>query len=72
MKLLLAAENIDAAEALRVGLVNELVPADELMERSIATAEAIAANSPKAVQAVKQFVSSGMAEQAARREPDYE
>lgn len=68
MKLLLTAENIDAAEALRVGLVNELVSADELLERSIATAEVIAANSPKAVQAVKQFVSGGSAEQVARRE----
>lgn len=68
MKLLLTAENIDSAEALRIGLVNELVAPDELMERSLATAEMIAANSPMAVQAVKQFVSSGTAEQVVRRE----
>jgi enoyl-CoA hydratase/carnithine racemase len=69
MKLLLTAENIDADEALRIGLVNEVLPADEVMERAIATAEAIAANSPMAVQAVKRFVSSGIAEAAQEREP---
>lgn len=69
MKLLLTAANIDADEAVRIGLVNEVVPADELMERALATAELIAANSPMAVQAVKQFVSSGIAERAQEREP---
>ena len=69
MRLLLTAENIDANEALRIGLVNEVVPADEVMERAIATAETIAANSPMAVQAVKRFVSSGIADAAREREP---
>ena len=68
MNLLLTAENIDANEALRVGLVNELLPAEDLMDRALATAGLIAANSPMAVQAVKQFVSSGLAEQVHRRE----
>ena len=69
MRLLLTAESIDAAEALRIGLVNEVVLADELLDRALATADAIAANSPKAVQAVKRFVSTGAAEAAADREP---
>lgn len=69
MRLLLTAENIDANEALRIGLVNEVVPADEVMERAIATAETIAANSPMAAQAVKRFVSSGIADAAREREP---
>jgi enoyl-CoA hydratase/carnithine racemase len=69
MKLLLSAENIDAAEAARIGLVNEVVAAEHLIERAIATAEGIASNSPMAVQAVKQFVSTGAAEQAEAREP---
>lgn len=69
MRLLLTAENIDAEEALRIGLVNEVLPADEVVERAIATAEMIAANSPMAVQAVKRFVSSGIAEAAQEREP---
>ena len=63
------AENIDAAEAARIGLVNEVVAAEHLIERAIATAEGIASNSPMAVQAVKQFVSTGAAEQAEAREP---
>ncbi len=69
MKLLLTAENIDAEEAMRIGLVNEVLPAADVMDRAIATAELIAANSPKAVQAVKRFVSTGFAEQSKRREP---
>jgi enoyl-CoA hydratase/carnithine racemase len=69
MKLLLSAENIDAAEAARIGLVNEVVAAEHLIERSIATAESIASNSPMAVQAVKQFVATGAAKQAEAREP---
>lgn len=69
MKLLLTAEKIDVNEAIRIGLVNEEVAAEELMQRAIATAETIAANSPKAVQAVKRFVWTGSAEQAELREP---
>ncbi len=69
MKLLLTADNIDADEALRIGLINEIVPADDVMDRAVETAETIAGNSPKAVQAVKRFVSSGGAELAQSREP---
>lgn len=69
MKLLLSAEIVDADEALRIGLINELVPTDQLMDHAIATAELIAANSPMAVQAVKRFVSSGIADRAQAREP---
>ena len=69
MKLLLTAENIDADEAVRIGLVNEVAPAGQVMERAIAVAETIAANSPRAVQAVKRFVSSGSADAALAREP---
>ncbi len=69
MKLLLTAERISAEEAVRIGLVNEVVPADEVLARAVATAELIAANSPKAVQAVKRFVSTGFAERSREREP---
>ena len=69
MRLLLTAEPIDADEAVRIGLVNQVIPADELIAHAISTAEVIAANSPKAVQAVKRFVSTGFAEQSQQREP---
>jgi enoyl-CoA hydratase/carnithine racemase len=68
MALLLTAQLIDAAEAARIGLVNRVVPADALMPWALTTAEAIAANSPTAVQAVKQQVSSTIADHVASRE----
>jgi enoyl-CoA hydratase/carnithine racemase len=68
MELLLTARLIDAAEAARIGLVNRVVPADGLMAWALGTAEAIAANSPTAVQAVKQQISTTAAEHARSRE----
>lgn len=68
MELLLTAQLLDATEAARLGLVNRVVPAAELMAWAVATAEIIAANSPSAVQAVKQQISSTLAEHALARE----
>ena len=68
MDLLLTARLIDAAEAARLGLVNRVVPAVELMGWAIDTAELIAANSPSAVQAVKRQVSATIADHALTRE----
>jgi len=67
MELLLTGKLIDAAEAARVGLVNRVVPAAELVPWALQTAELIAANSPSAVQAVKQQVSTTLAEHARSR-----
>jgi len=49
LKLLLTGEMIGAAEALRIGLVDEVVPADKLMERAEALAGSIVAMAPLAV-----------------------
>ncbi|MGH9587282.1 MAG: enoyl-CoA hydratase-related protein [Acidobacteriaceae bacterium] len=49
LKLLLTGEMISASEALRIGLVDEVVPAAELMGRSRALGLAIAAVAPIAV-----------------------
>src|SRR6266446_4245815 len=68
MDLLLTARLIDAGEAVRLGLVNRLVPPGELMGWAIETAEMIAANSPSAVQAVKRQVSATIADHAWARE----
>jgi enoyl-CoA hydratase len=68
MELLLTARLIDAAEAARIGLVNRVVPPDRLLPWALETAETIAANSPSAVQAVKQQISSTIADHAASRE----
>ena len=68
MELLLTARLIDAAEAARLGLINRVVPAAEVMPWALETAERIAANSPSAVQAVKQQISTTLAEHARSRE----
>jgi enoyl-CoA hydratase/carnithine racemase len=68
MELLLTATLIDAAEAARLGLINRVVPAAGLMPWALETADRIAANSPAAVQAVKQQISATIAEHARARE----
>ncbi len=68
MDLLLTGGLVDAAFAERVGLVNRVVAADGLMAWAIEEAETIAANSPVAVQAVKQQISTGIADYAKTRE----
>jgi enoyl-CoA hydratase len=49
LKLILTGEMISAAEALRIGLVDEVVPAAELMARGEQLAKAMAAVAPVAV-----------------------
>ena len=68
MDLLLTARLIDAAEAARLGLVNRVVEAERVLPEALAIAERIAANSPSAVQAVKQQISATIADHARARE----
>ena len=68
MELILTGKLIDAGEAARIGLVNRVLPAAELMPWALQTAEQIAANSPSAVQAVKQQISSTIADHVKSRE----
>jgi len=68
MDLLLTGRLIDATEAARLGLINRIVPAEGLMTWALETAEAIAANSPSAVQAVKRQISATVADHARSRE----
>ncbi len=55
-----AALNIDAAEALRVGLVNAVYPQEELMPNALKLAAKIARNAPIAVRACKQAINEGL------------
>ena len=59
-QLLYTARNIDAAEALRIGLVNAVVPQAELMDAALKMANTIAKNAPIAVRACKKAVNEGM------------
>lgn len=60
MALLGQAERLNAREALRWGLVSEVVEDHELMPRARQLAEAIAANSPAAVMATKRAIWEGL------------
>ena len=59
LKLLLTGEMIDAAGALRIGLVDEVVPAERLMERGEALAKSIVAMAPLAVAGCLEAVRRG-------------
>jgi enoyl-CoA hydratase len=61
MELLLTADMIDAERALAMGLLNRVVPADQLMDTAYDYAERIAANAPLAVFATKQSAVEGLA-----------
>lgn len=60
MEFLLTAERFPAERALQLGLINEIVPEDELLERAFDWARRITANAPIAVQATKESVLQGL------------
>lgn len=68
MDLLLTGRLITSKVAAELGLINQVVPAGELMDWSLAKAEVIAGNSPSAVQAVKTQISATIAAHALSRE----
>jgi E-phenylitaconyl-CoA hydratase len=55
MEMLLTGDPINAETAARWGLVNKLVPADQLMNTALDYARRIASNAPLAVQAAKEL-----------------
>jgi enoyl-CoA hydratase/carnithine racemase len=60
MLMLLTGDPIDAAQALRIGLVSKVVPAQRLQDTALSIAQRIAANAPLAVRAVKRLVLGGL------------
>jgi enoyl-CoA hydratase len=58
-EMIFSAAKLDAAEALRVGLVNKVVPAATLMDEAKAKALQIAKRGPVAVAAVKRLLREG-------------
>lgn len=63
MELCLTGRIIDAQEAGRIGLVNRVVPADQLMDTALALAEEIAFNPMESVQAAKGMLHRHMVEE---------
>ena len=59
-QLIYSAKNIKADEALRIGLVNAVYPAEELMSAAQKLAETIARNAPIAVRACKKAINEGL------------
>jgi len=60
LQLILSAEMISAQEAYRIGLVNEIVPAAELLTRAEAILRKIASNAPMAVKFALTAVNRGL------------
>jgi enoyl-CoA hydratase len=56
LELTLTGDPIDAPRALSLGLVNQVVPADDVLDAAVALADRIAANGPLAISATKELV----------------
>lgn len=59
MYLCLTGEMIDAAEALRIGLVQKVVPPERLLPEATNIAESIAVKAPLAIEACKRVINGG-------------
>jgi enoyl-CoA hydratase len=68
MDLLLTGRLVDARFAQQISLINRISDGQSAVHDALATATRIAANSPDAVQAVKQQISDGIAEYTLTRE----
>ena len=60
MELILTARNINAQRALEIGLVSHVYPAEEMLDRALELADAIAANAQVAVRQSKAAVRRGL------------
>ena len=59
-ELLFTGRQVMAQEAVEIGLLNHLVPADKLMEKTLEIAEMISNNDPRMVQGLKRLVSENI------------
>jgi enoyl-CoA hydratase len=55
-EMILSGRRVNADEAVRIGLVNAILPLERLIDESVALADSIAANSPFAVRTAKQLM----------------
>jgi len=75
MELLMTGNLVSAQRAMEMGFVNYVVPTEGVLPMALQIAEAIAANSPAAVKAIRESIKSCLSiadeEEAARRETDF-
>ena len=55
-ELLFTGRVVEAEEALQIGLLNHLVPSDELIPKAVEIAQLIAANDERMVQGIKEIM----------------
>jgi enoyl-CoA hydratase len=60
MQLILTGEMIDAKEAYRIGLVDEVYPPDQLMNKAMEMAHTICSKAPVAIAMAKECVIRGL------------
>ena len=60
MELIYTADTIDAQRALEIGMVNHVVPADQLMDEAMKLAQKICTNAQKAIRASKLAIRRGI------------
>jgi E-phenylitaconyl-CoA hydratase len=60
MEMILMTTRIDAQEALRLGIVNRVVPLPEVLPTALKMAQAILENGPLAIRAAKEAVLRGL------------
>ncbi|MCZ6728848.1 MAG: enoyl-CoA hydratase-related protein [SAR324 cluster bacterium] len=60
LEMLLTGDFVDAQEALRIGLVNQVVPDDQLMEKTYELARKISSNAPLSVRLIKRAMVQGL------------
>lgn len=58
--LIFGGERVDAAEALRIGLINQVVPDDQVITAALELAEKFAARSPVALAGAKRAIRAGL------------
>jgi enoyl-CoA hydratase/carnithine racemase len=68
LELTLTGDTIDAERAYALGLVNQVVPADQVLDAAVALAERIARNGPLALAATKELVRLSATDMAAAKE----